>query len=171
MGTPQDPPYPFSPPPFPMADPDAPPDPDEEEPPPAPLPSLAVHPSAGANKRSSHPPPASEPWLDRPLTAEELKAARIRLSRLTDTDLVRAYDAALEICRLDRGVPPVQRSFSSLLLLGRNCKGARRRRHDGPRSLLTDLQSGQFRHAKDQRVSKVQGTSLAIARRNADVGQ
>ena len=106
MGTPQDPPYPFLPPPFPVPDPDAPPDPDEDQPPPAPLPALAVHPSAGANKRSSDPPPASEPWLDRPLTAEELKAARIRLSRLTDTELVKAYDAALEMCRLDRGVPP-----------------------------------------------------------------
>ena len=106
MGTPQDPPYPFPPPPSPVPDPDAPPDPDEDEPPPAPLPSLAVHPSAGANKHSGDPSPTSEPWLDRPLTAEELRAARIRLSRLTDTDLIGAYDAALEMCRQDRGVPP-----------------------------------------------------------------
>ncbi len=55
---------------------------------------------------STDPKRSSEPWLDRPLTAEELKAARIRLSRLTDTDLVKAYDAALEMCQLDRGVPP-----------------------------------------------------------------
>jgi hypothetical protein len=42
MGTPQDPPYPLSPPPFPVHDPDAPPDPDEDEPPPVPLPSAAA---------------------------------------------------------------------------------------------------------------------------------
>ena len=40
------------------------------------------------------------------LTADELKTARIRLSRLTDTDLANAYNAALEVCRLDRSVPP-----------------------------------------------------------------
>ena len=50
--------------------------------------------------------PASEPWLDRPLTAEELSALRIRLSKMTEAELVKAYNAALEMCRLDRGVPP-----------------------------------------------------------------
>jgi hypothetical protein len=48
----------------------------------------------------------NEPWLDGPLTAEELKAARIRLSRMAETELMNAYDAALEMCRLDRGLPP-----------------------------------------------------------------
>jgi len=97
MGTPQDPPYPLPPPLFLVPDPDAPPDPDEDKPPPPPLPSLAV---------GTDPPHGFEPWLDRPLSADELKAARIRLAKLTDADLMRAYDAALEICRLDKGVPP-----------------------------------------------------------------
>ena len=52
------------------------------------------------------PQPPSEPWLDRPLTAEELKAARIRLSKMTDAELVKAYNAALEMCRLDRSRLP-----------------------------------------------------------------
>jgi hypothetical protein len=51
-------------------------------------------------------PASGDPWLDRPLTAEELKAERSRLSRLTDADLVKAYDAALDMCRPDKGVPP-----------------------------------------------------------------
>ena len=48
----------------------------------------------------------SEPWLDRPLTAKELKAARERLSKMTEAEVARAYDAALDMCRLDRGIPP-----------------------------------------------------------------
>jgi hypothetical protein len=50
--------------------------------------------------------PSSEPWHDRPLTAEELKAARILLSKMGETELARAYNAALEMCRLERGAPP-----------------------------------------------------------------
>jgi hypothetical protein len=48
----------------------------------------------------------NEAWLDRPLTAEELKAARIRLSKMTQAELVHAYNAALHLCQLDEGVPP-----------------------------------------------------------------
>ena len=55
---------------------------------------------------TTDPKPPSEPWLDRPLTAEELKAARIRLSRMTETELMKAYDSALEMCRPDSGFPP-----------------------------------------------------------------
>jgi hypothetical protein len=52
------------------------------------------------------PQPPSEPWLDRPLTAEELKAARIRLSGMPEAELVKAYNAALKMCQLERGAPP-----------------------------------------------------------------
>lgn len=52
------------------------------------------------------PQPPNEPWLDHPLTAEELKALRIRLSRMTEAGLAMAYDVALQMCQLDRGVPP-----------------------------------------------------------------
>jgi hypothetical protein len=33
----------------------------------------------------------NEPWHDRPLTAEELKAVHIRLSKMTKAQLVKAY--------------------------------------------------------------------------------
>jgi hypothetical protein len=52
------------------------------------------------------PRPASEPWLDRPLTAEELRALRDRLSKMTERELVKFYEDALFVCRLDHGVPP-----------------------------------------------------------------
>ncbi len=54
----------------------------------------------------SAPQPPSEPWLDHPLSGEELKAARIRLSKMTESELMKAYDTALEMCRLDNGFPP-----------------------------------------------------------------
>jgi hypothetical protein len=37
---------------------------------------------------------SDEPWLDRPLIAEELKAARVRLSKMTAAELVKAYACA-----------------------------------------------------------------------------
>ncbi len=52
------------------------------------------------------PQPSNEPWLDRPLTAEELRALRDRLSKMMQLELVKFYNAALEMCQLDRGVPP-----------------------------------------------------------------
>jgi hypothetical protein len=48
----------------------------------------------------------SEPWLDRPLTAEEVRELRDRLSKMTQPELVKFYNAALEMCRIDRGEPP-----------------------------------------------------------------
>ena len=51
-------------------------------------------------------PPPNEPWLDRPLTAEDLKALKVRLSKTTQPELVKAYNAALFMCELDHGVPP-----------------------------------------------------------------
>ena len=51
-------------------------------------------------------PPPSEPWLDHPLTAEELKALRVRLGEITEAELVMAYEAALFMCELNHGVPP-----------------------------------------------------------------
>jgi hypothetical protein len=56
--------------------------------------------------RCSDPQPVSEAWLDRPLTAEDLRALRVRLSKMTDAELAKAYNAALHMCQLDRGVPP-----------------------------------------------------------------
>ncbi len=55
---------------------------------------------------TSDPKPPSEPWIDRPLTAEELKALKVRLSKMTQTDLVKFYESTLFVCRLDRGRPP-----------------------------------------------------------------
>jgi hypothetical protein len=52
-----------------------------------------------------HSPP-TQPWLDRSLTAEELKALRARLSKMTEADLVKFCDAGLHMCRLSGGVPP-----------------------------------------------------------------
>ena len=52
------------------------------------------------------PKPPSEPWLDRPLTAEELKDLKARLSKMTERDLVKFYDAGLHMCQLNRGTPP-----------------------------------------------------------------
>ena len=72
-----------------------------------------------------------EPWLDRPLTAEELKAARIRLSKMTEAELVQAYASALDICRLDCGTPPCAAFIQQLvaswkeLQLRQRAKGAR----------------------------------------------
>ena len=48
----------------------------------------------------------SEPWFDRPLTAEEMRALRDRLTKMTQGELVTAYHAALHMCRLDHGAPP-----------------------------------------------------------------
>ena len=52
------------------------------------------------------PQPPSEPWVDRPLTAQELNALKVRLSKMTQADLVKFYDAGLFVCRLDHGAPP-----------------------------------------------------------------
>jgi hypothetical protein len=51
-------------------------------------------------------PPANEPWLDRSMTPEELIALRTRLTKMTQADLVKFYDAGLHMCRLTDGVPP-----------------------------------------------------------------
>jgi hypothetical protein len=51
-------------------------------------------------------PPANEPWVERSLTAEELEALRLRLSKMTQADLVKFYDAGLQTCRLNHGEPP-----------------------------------------------------------------
>jgi hypothetical protein len=50
--------------------------------------------------------PAAEPWIDRSLTAEELAELRTRLSKMTQADLVKFYDAGLQTCRLNHGLPP-----------------------------------------------------------------
>jgi hypothetical protein len=52
------------------------------------------------------PLPPSEPWLDRPLTAEELQDLKGRLSKMTERDLVKSYNAALFMCELNNGLPP-----------------------------------------------------------------
>jgi len=52
------------------------------------------------------PQPRNEPWLERPLAAEALRALRDSLAKMTEPELVKFYNAALEVCRLDRGEPP-----------------------------------------------------------------
>jgi hypothetical protein len=49
------------------------------------------------------------------LTAEELAALRIRLSKMTQADLVKFYDAGFQTCRLNHGAPP-RASFSQQLV-------------------------------------------------------
>lgn len=77
-----------------------------------------------------------ESWLDGPLTAEELRATRIRLSNMTETELVKAYGSALDLCKLDRGMPPraafVQQLVASWKELQRRlkAKGARSDNHE-----------------------------------------
>jgi hypothetical protein len=52
------------------------------------------------------PQPANQPWVDRSMTAEELQALRTALSKMTQPDLVKLYDAGLHMCRLANGIPP-----------------------------------------------------------------
>lgn len=52
------------------------------------------------------PLPPSEPWIDKPLTAEELKALRVRLAKMRHEELMKFYAAALEMCQFSRGKPP-----------------------------------------------------------------
>jgi hypothetical protein len=52
------------------------------------------------------PLPQSEPWIERPLSTEDLEALRVRLSKMTHADLVKFYDAGLHMCRMNHGVPP-----------------------------------------------------------------
>ena len=52
------------------------------------------------------PLPPSEPWVDRPLTLEELAALRARLAKMTQPELVKFYEAGLHMCQLARGEPP-----------------------------------------------------------------
>ena len=52
------------------------------------------------------PKPPSEPWKDRPLTTEELADLKVRLSKMTQAELVKFYDAGLSVCRLAHGEPP-----------------------------------------------------------------
>ena len=52
------------------------------------------------------PLPPSEPWIERPLTADELKDLKARLAKMPQRELVKFYDAGLFVCRLDRGEPP-----------------------------------------------------------------
>jgi hypothetical protein len=47
-----------------------------------------------------------EPWVDRSMSAEELTVLRTKLSTLTQSDLVKLYDAGLHMCRLAIGIPP-----------------------------------------------------------------
>jgi len=40
------------------------------------------------------------------LTPEQLKVARLRLSKMTEAELLMAYNAALKLCRMQSGTPP-----------------------------------------------------------------
>ena len=55
---------------------------------------------------SADPLPRSEPWIDRPPTAEELNGLKARLSKMLQRDLVKFYEASIHVCQLTRGEPP-----------------------------------------------------------------
>ena len=74
------------------------------------------------------PQPPSEPWLDRPLTAEDLKALKVRLSKTTHQELMKFYDAALEMCQFNQGVPPRAAFIQQLVA---SWKEMQRRRKEG----------------------------------------
>ena len=50
--------------------------------------------------------PPSGPWIERPLSTADLEALCVRLSKMTQADLVKLYDAGLHMCQLNHGVPP-----------------------------------------------------------------
>jgi hypothetical protein len=50
-------------------------------------------------------PPATQPWLDRSMTAEELGALHSRLSTMTQADLVKFYYTELRTCRPNHSEP------------------------------------------------------------------
>jgi hypothetical protein len=72
-------------------------------------------------------PRANEPWFDHPLTAEELRALRIRLSKMAEREVAMYYEDALHMCRLDHGEPPraafIQQLVASWKELQRRQKG------------------------------------------------
>jgi hypothetical protein len=55
---------------------------------------------------NSDPKPPSEPWKDRPLTAQELADLKVQLSKMLQRDLVKFYEAGLHMCQLAQGQPP-----------------------------------------------------------------
>jgi len=59
-----------------------------------------------ARDPSTNPKPPSDPWIERPLTAEELQDLKVRLSKMTQADLVKFYEASIHMCQLNRGEPP-----------------------------------------------------------------
>ena len=54
----------------------------------------------------SDPKVPADPWVDRPMTAQELADVKLRLSKMTDAHLVKFYESSIQMCRLDRGLPP-----------------------------------------------------------------
>jgi len=53
---------------------------------------------------------------DGPLTQEELEAVRERLRKMSDAQLVRHYEAGLQMCQLDPGKRPPSASFVQQLV-------------------------------------------------------
>ena len=41
-----------------------------------------------------------------PLSRDELEAVRVRLRKMSDTHLIRHYEAGLQMCQLNQGRPP-----------------------------------------------------------------
>jgi len=52
------------------------------------------------------PLPPGEPWIKRPLTADQLNQLKARLAKMPQAELVKFYDAGLFVCRLNNGAPP-----------------------------------------------------------------
>jgi hypothetical protein len=77
------------------------------------------------------PKPSSEPWLDHPLMAEEMRTLRTRLSKMTHAELMKFYDTALEMCRFNQNVPPRAAFIQQLVA---SWKEMQRRRTAGVRA-------------------------------------
>ena len=73
---------------------------------------------------------AYEPWIDRPLTVEELEAYRAQLAKMPRAELVKSYEAGLHMCQLTHGEPPRACFVQRLVQTWRELE---RRRKNGPR--------------------------------------
>ncbi len=52
------------------------------------------------------PKPPNELWVDLPLTADELKDLKLRLTKMAQAQVVNVYKSGLFACRLHHGAPP-----------------------------------------------------------------
>jgi len=60
------------------------------------------------------------------LTAEQLNVARLRLSKLTEAELLTAYNTALKLCRMQNGTPPRAASIQYFMACWKEMERRRR---------------------------------------------